>query len=471
MALPTIFTRDGLLPQSPASLRAQLLASVAADRPGYTATLPGSLIEDISSTDVGALVVCDSARVELVNSLTPYGANAFLLAELGEQFGVSIGGATNTSVFLVFTGPNGYVVSPGFTVSDGTYQYVVRDGGIVGSGLETAPLFAVATVQGMWSVPAGTVNQIVTSVPSPIALTVTNPSPGTPGLPTGESEESYRARVLDAQLAVSQGATRYLKTLLGNIEGVQRRLISVRQVTGGWEVICGGGDPYSVADAIFRSLFDLSDLVGSTINVTGATKAAAAVITTDLSHGFTTGQDDVVIAGATGMTGINGTWTVTVISPTSFSIPYNSTGAPDYTGDGVVTPNDRNIVVSISDPPDTYLIPYVDPPEQEVTINLLWNTSSPNFVSDAAVAQLGAPALAAYVNSIFAGQPMNLFELQSTFREAIRSVLAPPLLTRMVFTVNIDGVAVPPDAGTGIIEGDPESYFLTTAAAITIARG
>lgn len=471
MSLPIVFSPTGLLPQSPASLRTRLLAGVAADRPGYTANLPGSMIEDISSTDVGALVVCDSAQVELVNSLTPYGANPFLLSELGQQFGVDIGGATNTSVFEVFEGPAGYVISPGFTVSDGTYQYVIRDGGIIGDGGESAPLFAVATVQGTWSVPAGTVNQIITSVPSPIALTVTNPSPGTPGRPGGETEEDYRARVLDAQLAVSQGATRYLKTLLGNFEGVQRRLISVRQVTGGWEVICGGGDPYSVADAIFRSLFDLSDLVGSTINVTGATKAAAAVITTDLNHGFTTGQDDVVIAGATGMTGINGTWTVTVISPTSFSIPYNSTGAPDYTGDGVVTPNDRNIVVSISDPPDTYLIPYVDPPEQEVTINLLWNTSSPNFVSDAAVAQLGAPALAAYVNSIFAGQPMNLFELQSTFRKAIRSVLAPPLLTRMVFTVNIDGVAVPPDAGTGIIEGDPESYFLTTAAAITIARG
>jgi hypothetical protein len=270
---------------------------------------------------------------------------------------------------------------------------------------------------------------------------------------------------------VSQGATRYLKTLLGNIEGVQRRLISVRQTTGGWEVICGGGDPYSVADAIFRSLFDLNDLVGSTISVTGATKAAAAVITTDLNHGFTTGQSDVVIAGATGMTGINGTWTVTVISPTTFSIPYNSTLAADYTGNGVVTPNDRNIVVSISDPPDTYLIPYVDPPEQEVTIGLLWNTSSPNFVSDAAVAQLGAPALAAYVNSIFAGQPMNLFELQTTFQEAIRNVLAPSLLTRMVFTVSIDGVVVAPDAGTGVIDGDPESYFLTTATAIVIARG
>lgn len=471
MSLPTVFSKTGLLPQSPASLRAQLLAGVAATNPGYTANLPASLIEDVSSTDVAAIALCDAARVELVNSLTPYGANAFLLAALGQMLGVPIGGATNTSVFIVVTGPNGYVVPKGFTVSDGTYQYVLRDGGIVGAGLTTTPLFAIATIQGTWSVPAGTVNQIITSVPSPYVLTVTNPAPGTPGLPTGETEESYRARVLEANLAASQGMSRYLKTLLGNVPNVQRRLISVRQVSTSWEVICGGGDPYDVANAIFQSLFDINDLVGSTIKITAATKAGAAVLTTDLNHGLANGQTGVVISGATGMVGINGTWTVTVIDEKRFSIVYNSTSAPTYTGNGIVETNDRNIVVSINDVPDAYLIPYVNPPEQTVAISVTWNTNSPNFVSAAAIAQLGAPAIAAYVNSIFVGAPINVFELQSVFQAAIEPVLATPLLTRIVISVDINGVTTAPNSGTGIIAGDPESYFQTTANAIVIAQG
>lgn len=472
MSLPVVFSPTGLLPQSPASLRAALLASVAADRPGYTANLPGSLIEDISSTDVGAVVLCDSAQVELVNSLTPYGANPFLLTQLGEQFGVPIGGATNASVFVVFTGPIGYVVSPGFTVTDGTYQYVVRDGGVVGSGMTSAPLFAVATVQGVWPIPIGSVNALVTSVPAPTVLTVTNPAAGTPGDPVGETEEDYRSRVLDAELAASAGMARYLKTLLGNVANVEYRLVSVRQANGGWEVICGGGDPYAVADAIFRALFDINDLAASVINVTAITKANPGVVTTDLNHGLATGQANVHIAGVVGMTGANGgPYTVTVITEKTFSFGVDTTGFGTYVSGGVVTPNSRNVVVSLSDPPDVYSITYVDPPEQDVTIDVLWNTNSPNFVSDAAVAQLGAPALAAYVNALGVGVPMNLFELQTVFQAAIATVLAPQLLTRMVFTVNINGVTTAPSAGTGIIAGDPESYFLADPTAIVVAQG
>ncbi|MEJ0016829.1 MAG: hypothetical protein WDN25_09705 [Acetobacteraceae bacterium] len=76
-----------------------------------------------------------------------------------------------------------------------------------------------------------------------------------------------------------------------------------------------------------------------------------------------------------------------------------------------MTPNFRNVVVSINDHPDDYLIPYVNPPQQDVTMTVTWNTTSPNFVSGAAIAQLGAPALAEYVNSIPVGAPINLFEL------------------------------------------------------------
>lgn len=468
--LPLIMTTEGPQPTPPATIRSELIANVAATNPGYTANLPGSLIEDISSTDVAAIVLCDSARVDTINSISPFGANAFVLNALGQMLGVTLGTTTNTSVFVVFTGPVGLVIPIGFTVSDGTYQYTIQDGGIIASGGSSSPLFCLAVQSGSWVIPAGSVTQIVTSVPSTISLTVTNPEAGIPGA-GAETEEDYRARVFQANLAASQGMSRYLKTLLGNVSGVQSRLISAIQETDGWEIIVGGGDPYEVAYAIWTALFDVSNLVGSTIEITAITKADPGVVTTNLNHGLISGQANVNIADVVGMTEANGgPYTVTVITEKTFSFGVDTTSFTTYISGGVVTPNSRNISVSISDPPDTYVIPFVIPPQQSVTIAVTWNTTSNNFVSNAAVAQLGGPALVNYVNSLAVGMPINLFELQTTFQNAISSILTPQLLTRMVFAVDINGVSVSPSSGTGIIAGDPESYFLTSVANVTFSQ-
>ena len=130
---PVVMTSAGLQPTSPITIRQALIDRVAATNPGYTANLPGSLIEDISSTDVAAIALADAARVELVNSLTPYGANDYLLRQLGNIYGVPLGRDSTTSVLVVFSGSIGFVISAGFTVSDGTYQYVVQTDGIIGA--------------------------------------------------------------------------------------------------------------------------------------------------------------------------------------------------------------------------------------------------------------------------------------------------------------------------------------------------
>lgn len=468
--LPVIITQAGLQPTAPATLKAGLLASVAAVVPGYTANLPASLIEDVSSTDVGALVIIDSAYVDTVNSLTPFGANEFLLNELGTQcYGVARGTGSNTSVFEVFSGTPGFVIAQGFVVSDGTHQYIAQDGGIVGADGVSPQLFFLATVAGSWAVPAGSVNQIITSVPSTISLSVTNPETGTPGA-TEQSTTEYRAQVLQAGRAASVGMATYLKTLLGNVAGVQPRLVAVRMITGGgWEILVGGGDPYEVAYAIYSALFDVSTLTGSVLSVSGITKANPGVVTTVLNHGYVTGQ--TVTINGSNPTNYNGTHVATVLSEKTFSIATNTTSFPNYIGNAYMTPNARNIVVSVTDYPDIYPIPYVNPPQQTVAVDVTWNTSATNFVSEAAVASLGAPAIANYINSIQVGQPIILYLLQTTFQEAIAAVVPPFLLTRMVFEVSINGVGVDPEAGTGIIAGDPESYFLTTSTAITVTQG
>ena len=472
--LPIVITSAGRQPQPPQTLLAQLIAAVAATNPGYTATLPGSLIEDISSTDVGALVICDSAVTELINSLTPVGANQFLLLQLGQMYlgtGTAPAPPTNTGVSVIFSGPPGFVIGVGFLVSDGTYQYAVQDGGVIGAGGTTSPLAALATVPGSWAVPVASVSQLVTSVPSTVSppVTVTNPLAGTPG-GTAETEEAFRARVLQAGLATAVGMPTFLKTTLEQVTGVQPRLVSVLQQTGGgWEVIAGGsGDPYEIAYAIFTSIFDVSTLVGSTLRVLGITNANPGVVTTDKDHNYANGQV-AQINGIVGMVNLNGVnFTVTVVDHRRFSIGINTTGYPAWVSGGVVTPNLRDVTVNINDYPNLYSVPFVNPPNQTVTVAVTYSTSQPNFVSQAAVAQLAAPALADYVNSVAVGQPMSLYEMQSTFLDSIATVLSAAVVTFIGFSVSINGVGTAPVAGT--ISGDPESYFSAVSTGVTVTQ-
>lgn len=470
-AIPIVLTAAGAQPQSPASLQAQLLAAATAESPGLTANLPGILIEDISSTEVAGVALCDSAWVELLNSITPYGANAFILSQLGQQAGIQPGQNTNTSVYVVFASTAGLVISAGFLVGDGVNQYVVADGGIVATGGFTQPLFCVANQPGAWAVPANTVTSVLTSAPPGFTITCTNPLDGTPS-PGPQTEEDYRSQVLLANKATATGAQAFLKTQILKVPGTQKRLLSVAQIDGGgWEVIVGGtGDPYLIAYAIYRGLFDINMLAGSTMTVSGYTKANPGIITTVLNHGLVTGQTGVSVSGST-PSGYNSTGTATVIDEKTFQLGLNTSSLGTYVSGGVVTPNARNQVISITDYPDVYSVPFVLSPSQQVSIALTWNTTAINLIADSAVQSLGATGLAAYVNSIATGQPMNLFELQNAFQAAVVSVIPTDLLTRMVFVVEINGIVVSPSSGTGIIAGDPESYFETTVNLITISRG
>lgn len=262
-SIPIIIDSSGPSPTPPATLRSTLVDNVAATNPDYTANLPGSLIEDIASTDVGALTMIDQARVDAINSVTPLGANAALLAQQGQMFGIPQGTENNASVYVVFSGPAGFVINPGYVVSDGSHQYTVIYGGVIGTSGDSPPLYAVATTYGIWSIAAGSVTTIETSIPTGYTVTVTNPNAGTEAT-TAETVFEYRARILQAQQVTVQGVGTFLRSNLNAINGVFSRLVSVRTVTGGWEVICGGGDSYEVAWAIYRSVLDLSTIIGST---------------------------------------------------------------------------------------------------------------------------------------------------------------------------------------------------------------
>ncbi|SAK53655.1 hypothetical protein AWB78_01347 [Caballeronia calidae] len=468
--IPLVMTATGPVPTAPATLLQNLINGVAATNPGYTANLPGGLIEDISSTDVGALTTIDQARVDAVNSVTPYGANAFVLAQLGTQFGLPQGTPTNGNVLVVLSGPSGYVFAPGFTVGDGTNQYALQDGGVIESSGQTSQLYAVATNSNIFAIPANTVTQIVTTLPEEYVdlITVTNPQAGTSAAGS-ESVQSYRSRVLQGGIVTSTGTPAYLKTLLEKVVGVQARLISVNQVTGGWQIICGGGDPYAVANAILQAVPDIATLQGSQLAINGMTNANPVVITTNLASGYANAST-FVVAGAS-PSAFNGTYTVASVSGDTITTTTNGSGFGSYVSGAKFSPNPRNVSVSLFQNPNTYSILYVNPPQQIVTLSVTWNTTLTDFTSGTTVNQLAAPALQAYLNSIYAGQPINELAMTAVFQGAVSTIIDASNITTLEFSVEINGNPVSPTVGTSIIPSDPESYFFCSNTGVTVAQG
>lgn len=254
-------TSGGAVPDSPSDLRDKIIAAATALSPNLTANLPASLVEDLSSTGAGALVVQDQAYCDLINSIAPTTATEQILIQLGNTYGVARGIGSNTSVYVRFTGTVGFVINQGFIVSDGTHQYVTQTYTVIPTGGTTDLVYCLAVAEGSWAVPANTVTTISTSKPSGVTLTVTNPSAGTAG-EAAQSLEDYRLQVIQAGKAIATGTPTFVRTQLERIDGVQARLISIRQTGSGWSIICGGGDPYEVANGIYQSVFNIDALSG-----------------------------------------------------------------------------------------------------------------------------------------------------------------------------------------------------------------
>lgn len=403
---PVVITQAGLQPQDPSDIRAQIVAAVQVAAPGATTDLPGSMVEDIVSTDVAAVALCDQEKVEAVNSLTPLGANEFTLGQLGTIYigEGSPGTPSTSSVFVVFTGTVGFPIPVGFLVSDGTNVYQVRTNlGVIQSGGVSAPILATAVQKdATFAIPANTVTSTRTSYPSNITLSVNNPNAGTAG-GVVEDWSSFRMRVLQAGNSACVGAIDFIKTLVKSVPGVQKNSVSVQPVIGppnGFRVIVLGGDPFAVANAIYQSVADTTQLLGAA-------------------------------AGGT------------------------------------------TVTVSLISPPNTINVKSVTPIAQAVLATFTWNTTLTNFTGGGSFTSLAGPPLAAYINSVMSGAPMNTLEMSKIFQDAVSSVLDPNFLTRLVIAISINGTVVPPLTGTFEVVGDAEGYFTTdpTGAGITVVQG
>lgn len=284
--LPIIVTQSGAQPTPPKTLLSNLITNVSAIVPGYTANLPAGLITDLASTATGAVALIDSAMVDTINSVTPYGANVPMLMQLGNIYGVTQGQGSNTSVNVTFMGLPGFVIPKGFIVSDGNYQYAVQNNTIVPNGGQTAPVYCLATTPGSWAVPEASVIQIITSVPSSITLTCTNVTAGIPGADK-QPESSYRAQVMQSGMATALGVPSFVRTLLQKVPGVHSNLISYRNVsTGIWALVVGGGDPNEVGLAAYSSIPDISVLTNDVVESGGHKPDGIKVTVTDYPDSY-----------------------------------------------------------------------------------------------------------------------------------------------------------------------------------------
>ncbi|HAU5795901.1 TPA: baseplate J-like family protein [Citrobacter amalonaticus] len=466
--LSVSYNATGPVPKTSEELRSQLVAQATELSPGITTDLPGSLIEDIVSTDVGALIICDQIRVDLINSVGPLKANQYMLNLLAQQSGIAEQKTQgSTTVPVTFTGPAGFVMPEGFLVSDGTYTYALNDATIIPASGVSSAATCEATTTGSWSVPVGSVNQIITSLPSDVTVTCSNLVAGTPG---GAAEKLYefRERVWEGQMSTVQGYPGFIRQKLTDVNNVQARMVSVVQDGDHWVIMCGGGDIYEMAAAIYKSAGDISRLKGTDMNITGITNANPGVVTTDITHGFSTGQV-INVSGVTGMSGINNVpLTVTVLTPHTFSIGIDTTSSGAWTGGGVVTPNLRNNVVTVNDWPDNYLIPFVIPLQQLVTIKFEWATESANYLTDATVSSLVSAPVVQYVNGIFAGKPMNINNIKDVFLQSVNGTIDMSLITTLNVVVTVNGIITPADTGTNIISGDPYSYWFIASDGVIV---
>jgi Baseplate J-like protein len=163
-------------------------------------------------------------------------------------------------------------------------------------------------------------------------------------------------------------------------------------------------------------------------------------------------------------------WKVIVGGGDPYAIAYAIfSGLFDITNLVGSTTTARNQTINLSEPPDTYTVVFIEPPQENVIIQLTWNTIAPNFVASAAVAALGGPAILAYINAIPVGQPINQYAMEQAFTDAIISLLTPDLISKMVWTVSVNGVAVTPV--NFLYSGDPESFFFIVLPNIVITQG
>lgn len=150
---------------------------------------------------------------------------------------------------------------------------------------------------------------------------------------------SFRNRVRGAMIRAAVAVSTELLGSLSNAAWVKRRHLSTRILTA----------PDSTLDSFVAAVAaDPSTALTwfAPVNIASSTNANPAVITTAVAHGYTTG-DVVEIANHLVNTNAVGTWVVTVVTSTTYSIPQSANGVGAATGTSQKMETDANVKFTV----------------------------------------------------------------------------------------------------------------------------
>lgn len=147
--------------------------------------------------------------------------------------------------------------------------------------------------------------------------------------------QGFRDRVYISMIASAEAVAGEAKAALSDAVYGKRQNLALRVLS----------DPLSFIER-FAAGAAANSTIGADVSppvaITSSTAATPSVITTAAVHGMSTG-DTVQILGHLVNTAVNGQWTVTVLTTTTYSVPVSGSGVTPTGGTSTRQPTDSNI--------------------------------------------------------------------------------------------------------------------------------
>lgn len=231
-------------------------------------TPQGQLITSLTQEDLATIANLEN----MLNAFFFGGSGLNLDLWAWNTFRVQRKQGTPAQVNILITGIPNTVVTVGFTVSDGTYSYVIKEQAIIGlSGFISAAFECTEINQ--FIAPADTINQFVTTLNG--VETVNNPAQSIPAILTETDSELFQ-RCLYFGATATNSSFRSIMANVAQVEGITKiagaenytdidKIVKNITLTPHSICICVlGGTDVAIAEAIRTSRATGCNMIGTT---------------------------------------------------------------------------------------------------------------------------------------------------------------------------------------------------------------
>lgn len=264
-------TSNGIIKDDPQAILDNLTSEAFKQVDGFS-NIPSGIQNNLLQESVILLSQFQDMISNMMNGISPSYANDFLILELGEAFGLKIKDKQLPNTTITFYGLPGVIIPEGVKVSNAdnsktfitTKSDIIKENGEVSIYCEGADYYDNIA-------PANSLNVLVNQIQN--VNKCTNLSDTVESTPA-ETVSQFRERFQIKVLANKMGTAAALDYALKSVEGVNERLCTYRtsqvreeeRIKAMLEIIVGGGDDYSVANAIFNSIFYPDILISNPSN-------------------------------------------------------------------------------------------------------------------------------------------------------------------------------------------------------------